>query len=280
MSENPEYATEFYIPLIHPFTSSLLDYLPNGTPVLVDDWSLLESTVSEIEEQAVKLRAESIAEGTLADSFPIPYITWSELSDTLSGRPSLELGYSTAEDAAGDQPISTGSMPSEENLATQFGKIERFGGRLKPFTEYLARIVYEGNSVVIVSRQASRLEELWMEHNLPATKPSGDIVEKPQFVEFSLSEGWSLGRAYLITDSEILVGNALNRASARDPVQKPPNLPTQTCGQAIGSSTWTMVSAGTLDWSSVRSKAWSGSSCASSIRTATRFTSPFTRPTG
>ncbi len=203
MSENPEYATEFYIPLIHPFTSSLLDYLPNGTPVLVDDWSLLESTVSEIEEQAVKLRAESIAEGTLADSFPIPYITWSELSDTLSGRPSLELGYSTAEDAAGDQPISTGSMPSEENLATQFGKIERFGGRLKPFTEYLARIVYEGNSVVIVSRQASRLEELWMEHNLPATKPSGDIVEKPQFVEFSLSEGWSLGRAYLITDSEI-----------------------------------------------------------------------------
>ena len=169
----------------------------------MDDWSLLESTVSEIEEQAVKLRAESIAEGTLAESFPIPYITWSELSDTLNGRPSLELGYSMAAEATDDQQISTSDPQSVENLAAQFGKIERFGGRLKPFAEYLARIVFEGNFVVIVSRQASRLEELWMEHDQPSATPSGVPAKNPQFIESSLSEGWSLGKAYLITDSEI-----------------------------------------------------------------------------
>ena len=92
--------SEFHIPLLHPSSANLLDYLPRGSLVMVDDLSVLESTVSEIEEQAVKLRAESIAEGTLADSFPIPYITWSELSDALSGLHCLELGYSTADASA------------------------------------------------------------------------------------------------------------------------------------------------------------------------------------
>ena len=58
-----------------------MDYLPTKALVLVDDLSILESTGSEIEEQAVKLRSESIAEGTLADDFPVPYISWSELAD-------------------------------------------------------------------------------------------------------------------------------------------------------------------------------------------------------
>jgi transcription-repair coupling factor (superfamily II helicase) len=190
--------SEFHIPLLHQITTNLLDYLPQGSFVMVDDLSILEGTVSEIEEQAVKLRAESVAEGTLAESFPIPYITWSELADTLSGHPCLELGYSTAEEAVSDQKLAINDQQSVNYLSAQFGRIERFGGRLKPFTEYMARIVSEGNSVVVVSRQASRLEELWMEHNQPSS-----IINNPQFIESSLSEGWSLVSSFLITDSEI-----------------------------------------------------------------------------
>ncbi len=50
--------SEFHIPVLHPMPASLLDYLPQKALVLVDDMGLLESNVSEIEEQAVKLRAE------------------------------------------------------------------------------------------------------------------------------------------------------------------------------------------------------------------------------
>ena len=195
--------SEFHLPLLHPFSANLLDYLPIGSLVLVDDLSILESTVSEIEEQAVKLRAESIAEGILAESFPIPYITWSELSDALSVRPCLELGYSTAQPALDEEDAPIDVSPSTGNIAKQFGKLERFGGRLKPFTEYLAGIVNQKNSVVIVSRQASRLEELWMEHNQSFSLTTGEPARRPQFIESSLSEGWSLGNSYLITDSEI-----------------------------------------------------------------------------
>ncbi|HEY5270167.1 MAG TPA: transcription-repair coupling factor [Anaerolineales bacterium] len=184
--------SEFDIPLLHQFPASLLDYLPPKALVLVDDLSILESTGSEIEEQAVKLRTESIAEGILAEDFPVPYISWSELADNLQSHTCMELGHSTAEESIGD-------------LASQFSHIERFGGRLKPFTEYLAKIVSEDNPVVIVSRQSSRLEELWAEQGLGIRD---QVSGNPQFIEASLSEGWTLTSEsritiYLITDSEI-----------------------------------------------------------------------------
>ncbi|MBU4224387.1 MAG: transcription-repair coupling factor, partial [Chloroflexi bacterium] len=188
---NPQF-TEFHIPILHPFPSSLLDYLLPKALVLVDDLSLLESTVSEIEEQAVKLRAESIAEGTLAEDFPVPYLSWSELSDNLQNRLCLELGHSTAEGLTAEEspsPIGRGARGEGESLTAQFGRIERFGGRLKPFIEYLDKIVAGDNFVVIISRQSARLEELWGEQGLGIRdQASGN----PQFIEASLSEGWAL----------------------------------------------------------------------------------------
>ena len=198
--------SEFHIPLLHPMPASLLDYLPQDSQVLVDDLSILESAISEIEEQAVKFRAESVAEATLAADFPVPYISWSEIFDILQDDNALELGRSTAE-----EPNQTGE---ESGLASHFHPIERFGGRLKPFMEYLSKITAEDNPVFIVSRQAPRLEELWaqriMEHERIPPSGHGPSVT---FIDASLSEGWSLVSKYpdidqpvtnyLITDSEI-----------------------------------------------------------------------------
>ena len=177
--------SEFHIPLLHPFPASLFDYLPGKSLIAVDDLSLVEGMMNEVEEQAVRYRNESIEEGTLAADFPVPYLTWSELADGLGDRLLVELGR------ASDQ-----SSVISDQLADQFGHIERFAGRLKPFEEYLAKLVDDGKQVVIVSRQRSRLEELWSQrdtrHPTPVT-----------FIEASLTEGWQLGDLYLITDSEI-----------------------------------------------------------------------------
>jgi transcription-repair coupling factor (superfamily II helicase) len=207
LSVNSDQFTEFHIPLLHPPASSLLDYLPPKALVLVDDLGILESAVSELEEQAVELRAESIAEGTLAEDFPVPYLSWSELADSLQSHACLELGRSTAEESP--STMGRGDRGEGESLASQFSHIERFGGRLRPFIEYLGRIVEDGNSVVIVSRQASRLEELWAEHNpLSAIRHPPSAISNPRFIEASLSAGFqlrnkSLLSIYLITDSEI-----------------------------------------------------------------------------
>ncbi len=190
-SRFPE-SSEYLIPVLHSMPSSLLDYLPKNSLVLVDDLNILENAGSEIEEQAVRLRNESIAEGTLSEDFPIPYISWSELEDGLQDFAFIELGHSTAEESSID-------------LASHFNQIERFGGRLKPFIDYLAKIINENEPVVIVSRQASRLEELWVEQGSASAEK---VPVNPQFLEGSLSEGWkltsdSLISKYLITDSEI-----------------------------------------------------------------------------
>ena len=180
--------TEFDLPLIHEFPASLLDYLPSKSLVLIDDISITEATVNEIEEQAVNLRRESIQEETLTEDFPIPYLTWSELQDSLHGRATLELGYST----------------SSPDIVSDFESLPRFSGRLKPFMDFVAKQAALDNKVVIVSRQRERLEELWHESHAYEDHE----FRSPEFIAASLSGGWHLNPdsrlpVYLITDSEI-----------------------------------------------------------------------------
>ncbi|MBC7877021.1 MAG: transcription-repair coupling factor [Anaerolineales bacterium] len=185
--------SEFHIPLLHQIPASLLDYLPQKSLMLVDDLSLVEAMANEVEEQAVKFRQESINEGTLASSFPVPYLPWSELLDNLGSFPSLEMGHSTR----------TEIMDHDQNsLAEYFGHDERFGGRLKPFIDYLAQIVEKGEQIFIVSRQSQRLRELWIEHY-----PDSEL-KNLEFIEASLSEGFTINvdsqlSTHLITDSEV-----------------------------------------------------------------------------
>jgi len=257
--------SEFHIPLLHHLPATLLDYLPQQALVLVDDLSLVEAVVNEVEEQAVKFRQDSIAEGLLAEDFPLPYLTWSELQDTLHTCTWLELGHSTAQDSPspigrgvrgegdspspigrgvrgeGDSPSpigrgvrGEGDFPSpigrgvrgegvspspigrgvrgEGNLslASCFSHDERFGGRLKPFIEYLAGIVERGEQAIVVSRQSMRLQELWKESIEKRIEGSEQGTRSsPTFIEASLSEGFILTNEYsppsihLITDSEI-----------------------------------------------------------------------------
>src|SRR5688572_21121891 len=108
--------SEFHIPLLHPQPASLLDYLPQKALVLVDDLSIVESMVAEVEEQAVKFRQDSIAEGILSPDFPLPYVTWPELLDNLHSRSFLELGHSTAVDVE----------DADELLSSCFTHDERF----------------------------------------------------------------------------------------------------------------------------------------------------------
>ncbi|MCL4528772.1 MAG: transcription-repair coupling factor [Chloroflexi bacterium] len=191
--------SEFHIPLLHPQSANLMDYLPPKALVLVDDLSVVESMVVEIEEQAVNFRQEGIEEGTLSPDFPIPYVTWPELLDDFHERALLELGYSTV--------LERGDQRKESGLASRFEHDERFGGRLKPFVDHIVSLIEKGEQVVVISRQSERLQDLWREQtmdNEPQT--TDDVVGRPSsvvFIDASLSEGFILENVHLITDSEI-----------------------------------------------------------------------------
>lgn len=206
-----EEISEFQIPLLHKQPASLLDYLPQKALVLIDDLSVVETMVAEVEEQALKFRNESVHEGTLPADFPLPYITWPELLDTFQTRAFLELGYSTTADAA----------DAEQSLSSAFSHDERFGGRLKSFVEYLTSIVERGEQAVIVSRQSPRLHDLWLE----AEHPQSETVD-PQFIEASLSEGFILRSTstvyHLLTDSEVFGWERPQPRTRQRPVAETP----------------------------------------------------------
>ena len=190
--------SELDITVLHPFSGSILDYLPNEAMVVVDDMGSVESQIEEHEQAAIKLRRECIEDGTLPEDFPIPYLTWSEISDDLNARACLEVGRSAFERIGMD---AVGSDRVELSELFTFG--ERFAGRLKPFIESISSLLDKNNTVVIVSRQSGRLEDLWHEsHNLDQEQGP------PVFIEASLSEGWILKISdnfafHLITDAEI-----------------------------------------------------------------------------
>ncbi len=91
-----EKASEFWIPRLHPSPASLLDYLPRQALVAIDNRQALEDAITEVEEQAVLMRQDSIKEGTLPADFPLPYLTLSEIQDALSAHTTLELGPASA----------------------------------------------------------------------------------------------------------------------------------------------------------------------------------------
>lgn len=219
--------SEFHIPLLHQQPATLLDYLPQKAVVLIDDLSIIESMAEEVEAQAVKFRQESIAEETLAVDFPLPYVPWSELRDSMQSHGSLEFGYSIAGESpspreASPQGTSGRGVRGEGDIASCFGHDERFGGRLKNFVEYIAGLVSKKESVIVVSRQSKRLEELWFEANQadPASEP-------PTFIESSLSEGFvlkgeSLVSSHLISDSEVFGWERPQPRARQRPVAETP----------------------------------------------------------
>ncbi len=191
---------EFLIPLLHPTPASLLDYLPRHALTLLDDRQNVEDAIAEFEEQATAMRQEAIREGVLPSDFPIPYLSLSELQDSLSSHAVLELGYPSA---AGEHWLADDLTAAQApSLADSFTAGPRFAGRLKNVLEYMTERCRAGDALWVVSRQTARLRELWNEQKLNC---GGN---EPVFIEGSLAEGWSFtapdGRVlHLLTDGEI-----------------------------------------------------------------------------
>ncbi|WP_298004660.1 CarD family transcriptional regulator, partial [Anaerolinea sp.] len=180
---------EFYLPVVHSTPASVLEFLPQNVLIILDDLDLLQTFSNEIEEQAIKTRHDSLAEGILEKDFPVPYISFSEIREILSAYPWIELGRGTA----------TENSP----LAEAFQPGPRFGGRLKSFVDFLLSGCADRQKFFILSRQVGRIREVWQEQT-----EQNPVSCQPEFLEGTLSEGWVLTlddgqQVYLFTDSEI-----------------------------------------------------------------------------
>ncbi len=204
---------EFYLPLLHPTSAGLLDYLPDDTLVFVDDWGELTELAQELESQALELRADAIETGLITPDFPAPNLTWSDLQDDVTRFALIHLGQ------ADDDFLPARPIP----LGDHFAPGPRFGGQIDHILEYLinqqshsaslrgpsSAISYPPSAIshqstIVVTRQAARLADLWGEHESHIA-PRDDLLPLPEgegrgegenpslsFIQGALSEGWIL----------------------------------------------------------------------------------------
>lgn len=192
---------EFYLPYLYSHPASLLDYLPPETQIIIDDWEEFRAVVEDIEEQAVQLRQEKEASGLLPPGYPLPYVTWDDIAETLSRMATIHLG----------ENLTTPAGATLDPLTDIFSPGPRFSGQLKTFISYLTDLQIKDEPCVIVTRQAQRLAELWGAEDTYRAPVSA--IETPsaehslQFVEGALNEGWTLhgpaGPVHVLTDAEI-----------------------------------------------------------------------------
>jgi transcription-repair coupling factor (superfamily II helicase) len=182
--------SEFHLPLLHSYPASVLDYLPRNSLVILDDVNKIQTVVADIEESSVKLRRDSITDGLISPDFPVPYLSWSEIQDSLSRYQTLDLGF--------------GSEGEPSEFSDSFEANQRFAGRVNAFMDSLFESSQKGFKQWVITRQKPRLTELWKDRtNFINTK----LIE-PEYQEGSLLSGFVLkddsGQPYfLYTDSEI-----------------------------------------------------------------------------
>ncbi len=193
----PDFPYEFWIPWAYP-PAGLLDYLPEKGIVALEEWNELSDAVADLEEHALLLLREAVESGAVAPDSPPAHLTWDDVREALESRIALHLGAGE-EDST---PIS---------LGVSFSPAPRFGGILKSFVEQVHLLRQEKHRVVVISRQADRLLEVWNEQRpgsesilVPADSPVPPPAESDvTFVHGSLQEGFSFRGLHLLTDNEI-----------------------------------------------------------------------------
>ncbi len=186
----PDKVTESALPLVYPLPSSLMDFLTDSTLILLDGEEFISAAVNDFEEDAIQRRRDALESGQITEDAPIPYITWTEIEDGFHQKQVVELGHTNASEM--------------RPLASKFDPGPRFNGRLKDLLNHLNNLERQAFPWTIVSRQSSRLRELWREAH-----PETDLQAlECRFLESSLSSGWVLFlpdnvQHHLLTDSEI-----------------------------------------------------------------------------
>ncbi len=202
---------DFYASLVN--DGAFLDYFPEQTLVVLDQPDLIEDAVAGLDSQAIELSRAQSEQGKLPGNLPVPYFTWPEMASRLN-----RFDRRLVLEQWGDR--SQGYLMS-------FGPAPSYSGRLTAFLEETRDMIKDKRRIVIVSQQATRLSELFEEHDVIAS-PVTDIVHLPPsgsmtLVQGALAEGWSMdgvGGDTILSDVEIFGFAKKRRTVPKHPVRR------------------------------------------------------------
>lgn len=171
---------------------TLPDALP-GAVCVIDEPDETARQAHSLYQQAAAIHRRAVESGR--NPAPLSLISWDRVAQALSAHRIASL--------------SALHRPSRGDVAEMpFGAVESFAGQTDALARHLRQWVDAGRRVVVASRQAHRVGELFGEHGVAAgvvehlqeLPAPGSVVAVPQ----GLTEGFTLDDLVVITDSEIL----------------------------------------------------------------------------
>jgi transcription-repair coupling factor (superfamily II helicase) len=207
---------EHYLPYAYPNPVSLLDYASPDMLIVVDEREELQQEIEQLIVDAKANQENNFKIKQLPDDYPQPYVDWETIKADLDNASVLNLS----------------NMAESKRL---FKPGERFGGQLRSAMTGVREQRHAGESIVIVTQQAERMENIWYEQDASTYIPKvEELATTPErgsmvFVHGELSGGFVLETEkillQLITDSEIFGWQRpepRRRKSAKQGTQKLP----------------------------------------------------------
>ena len=175
---------ELYMPWLHPERASLFDHLTPETWVIFDDLERIARSAEGVIAQAETLRRELEEARELPLDWPrAAMLEPVDLTGAVQRFRRLDLGRSGYAAAGGD-------------IGSMFGTSEPFGGQIDDAVVELSRKVSAGRALVLVSRQAPRLAELFSDMGQPLVAATSlDVAPTAggaALVHGALGAGWTL----------------------------------------------------------------------------------------
>ncbi|MGE0133538.1 MAG: transcription-repair coupling factor [Dehalococcoidia bacterium] len=179
--------------------ATLLDHLPAGALLILDEREAVEAAASDLEDLAVERRGELTAHHQLTAAAPLPQASRSAFEVALDRQlPRVDLSR-----------WATGTEPGSFRLP--FQPRDAYAGRLPAAASDTMRELRRGDRVVAVTQQAQRYREVLAEAEVDASVVSS--VDAPlaagafALVQGALPEGWQVatpqGVVSLTTDREL-----------------------------------------------------------------------------
>jgi transcription-repair coupling factor (superfamily II helicase) len=189
-------AGSFWLPFLT--AATLLDHLPLGARIVVDEPGELIQELADLDAQAEQARESLLAEHRLPEGLPLPHVARAPLLAALEAREPLSLQRWATEETVG------ATLPP-------FAPAGAFGGRLRTLSQEVLARMRAGWRVLLVSQQSPRLAELFQSEGLDPRIPLDSLppAGSLRLLSGSLAHGWSLHQPgggsdlLLLTDSEI-----------------------------------------------------------------------------
>ncbi|MFL5659199.1 MAG: transcription-repair coupling factor [Ktedonobacteraceae bacterium] len=216
----------FYLPYLHG-PATVLDYLPRGGLLVLDNPESIQRRIAELDEQAQEMKERFERDRENPPHLRAAHFTWNQLEPQLQQRRQLQFaGILSAAEGEFDAGLHSGT----EQLVPSFSSASSYGGRLRPFVQDCRKALDNRERVVIVTAQARHMAEVLSDESIlhDATihvSPGVNINTLPEnatltLIQGQLVEGWQ-SRALALrvfTDTEIFGWSKRRNVQRRKPV--------------------------------------------------------------